>query len=284
MSDIQISPVREVVRSYDALLVDVWGVLHDGIVPYRGAVEFLNEMMTEGKRVIFLSNNPRPGFHTKKQFSDFGLNMDKAVIYTAGDAVREQLISCKDEVFSKLGRKLYHLGSEGNKDILDSIPVDVTEDITQADFLLITEYVLESQGMEVHDDLLKQAASLKLPAICVNPDLKARYGQENRYCAGMFTKRYEDFGGVAYYYGKPDSRFYNAVIAKHLVGYDKKKILMIGDTIETDIVGAKRAGIDSALVLTGNGEKIGDKLFIGETDVFKDSLSEPTWVTYGIKG
>lgn len=284
MSDVKISPIREIVKFYDVLLVDVWGTLHDGIIPYNGAVNFLNEMLSEGKHIIFLSNNPRPGSLTNKQFSEFGLNMKKAIIYTSGDAVREQLSSWNDEVFSSLGRKFYHLGAEGNKDILNAIPVDVTNDITQANFLLITEYISKGEDLSIHDDLLSKAAVLKLPAICVNPDLTAYYGKQIRYCAGTFAKKYEEFGGKVYYYGKPDSKIYNAVFSKYLTGHDKKKILMIGDTIETDILGAKNFGIDSALVLTGNGEKIGDALFMGSKEVFKDSLVEPTWVTYGIKG
>ncbi len=284
MSSIQISPIKEIVKFYDVLLVDVWGVLHDGVVPYPGAVDFLNEMIKNGKKIIFLSNNPRPGYLTNKQFSEFGLNMEGAVVYTAGDAVREQLISWNDAIFSTLGKKFYHLGEEGNKDILHGIPTDTTQDITQANFLLITEYIQKGEDLNIHDALLSKAASLNLPAICVNPDLTAYHNKQIRYCAGFFAKKYEALGGVVHYYGKPDSKIYNAVLSKYLTTYDKKKVIMIGDTIETDILGANRVGIDSALVLTGNGAKIGDDLFIGSKDVFKDALAEPTWVTYGIKG
>lgn len=284
MTNIQISPIREVVKSYDALLVDVWGVLHDGIIPYNGAVNFLNEMLDSGKRIVFLSNNPRPSYLTTKQFTEFGLNMNKAVIYTSGDAVREQLTSWSDEIFSKLGRKFYHLGAEGNADILNGITADVTEDITKADFLLITAFIPAHADLGIYDELLAKAASLHIPAICANPDLTAYYDKQIRYCAGNFAKIYEKLGGTVYYYGKPDSKIYNAVLSKYLQGYDKKKILMIGDTLDTDILGAHRAGIDSALVLTGNGEKIGDQLLLGSQDVFKDSQVIPTWVTYGIKG
>jgi HAD superfamily hydrolase (TIGR01459 family) len=284
MVNIRISPIREVVKSYDVLLVDVWGVLYDGMAPYNGAVSFLNEMLDNGKKIIFLSNNPRPGYITNKQFVEFGLNMNKAEIYTSGDAVREQLTSWSDTVFSKLGKRFYHLGAEGNTDILSGIAADVTDDITKADFLLITEFVPASTDLNIHDELLAKAASLHIPAICANPDLTAYYGKQIRYCAGKFAQKYEKLGGVVHYYGKPDNKIYDAALSKYSLDCDKKKILMIGDTLETDILGAQKFGIDSALVLTGNGEKIGDQLFLGAQDVFKDSEVIPTWVTYGIKG
>lgn len=284
MNNIKILPIRDIVKLYDVLIFDVWGVVHDGIAPYPGSIKFINEMIDDNKIVIFLSNNPRPGYLMNKQFSEFGLNMHKAITFTSGDAVREQLTLWNDEVFSTLGKKVYHIGAENNQDILSGISVNITNDITQADFLLITAFIDSNQNLDLYDELLKKAVELNIPAVCANPDITAYSGHQIRYCAGNFAKQYESFGGKVHYYGKPDSKIYNTLISKYLFGYDRKKMLMIGDTMETDILGANKMNIDSALALTGNGEKIGNQLLNGNVNVFENSVAKPTWVTYGIKG
>ena len=279
----QILPIKDVVKHYDALIVDIWGVLYDGVEPYPGSVECINSMINGGKQVIFLSNNPRPYTFIKEKFIKWGVDIDKAILYTSGDAVREQLISWDDEVFKKLGKTFYHLGKERNQDILSGLDVDVTNDIKQADFLLITTYVDENEDLSAHDSFLREAAKLNIPAVCANPDLVAHHGSMIRYCAGTIGKKYEEMGGVVYYYGKPDSKIYNLVFDRYLKNIDKSKMLMIGDTMNTDILGAYRAGIDSVLLLTGNGEKIAEKIKAGVSDIFEGYQFKPAWISSGMK-
>ncbi len=278
MSSFQILPMKEIVKSYDALLIDIWGVMYDGINSYPGAVESLNSMIEDNKRIVFLSNNPRPYTLSKDRFESWGIDMTKASIYTSGDAVREQLVAWNDDVFRSLGRKFYHLGGFRNKDILSGIKADVTENLREADFLLITVYVDEGEDLNAYDALLQEASNLKIPAVCANPDEVAQQGGMLRYCAGTFGKKYEELGGVVHYYGKPDTRIYNIVLARFLSEFDKSKILMIGDTIDTDILGATRAGIDSALVLTGNGKEIVERIVSGVEDIFAGMQAKPTWI------
>lgn len=282
MNNYQVLSIKEIIVPYQVLLIDIWGVVYNGVGPYEGAVECLNKMIEDGKRVIFLSNNPRKYTFAKEKLSSFGIDMQKASIYTSGDAVREQLLAWNDDVFKNLGRKLYHLGEARNKEILADIKVDVTTDIKQADFLLITAYLDEGEDLNVYDHLLKEAADLKIPAICANPDVAVPQGDSIRYCAGMIGKLYEEMGGIVHYYGKPDVRMFNAVLNKYLSDYDKSKILMIGDTIDTDILGANRANLDSALVLTGNGRAIAEEIKAGTADIFAGLPAKPTWITYGM--
>ena len=283
MNQLSPLPLREILKNYDALIFDIWGVLYDGVGPYPGVVAFLNDIIDIGKRVIFLSNNPRPSDIISGKFADMGVNMEKAKVYTSGDAFREQLISWDDEVFQNLGKKCYHLGADRNQDILRDMKIDLTDDINQADFLLITAFINENEDLKMHDDLLQKAVKLNIPGICPNPDLTAHQVDKIIYCPGTFSKRYEAMGGVVHYYGKPALRMFNSVINKHLSDLDRSRILMIGDTIDTDILGANRAEIHSALVLTGNGEEIAAKLSAGEKDIFKNCQAKPTWITDGVK-
>ena len=276
-----IKNIHEIVKPYNALIIDIWGVIYDGTDPYKDAVACLNKMMADCKTILFLSNAPRPGILSKQRFIDWGINMQNALVYTSGDAVREQLISWNDEVFKNLGRKIYHLGEEKNQDILAGIDVNLVQDIKLADFLLITNYTDEAEELNSYDSLFKQAIDLNLPAICANPDIGLIFSNSVRYCAGSFAKKYSELGGIVHYYGKPDVRIYNTVLERYLSKYERNKILMIGDTIETDVVGAKAAGIDSTLVLTGNGQKFVPLL--NNHDIFKNCPAEPNWLCHGLE-
>ena len=277
-----IYPIREITKNYDALIFDIWGVIYEGAEPYKNAIEFLNQMNKEGKKIIFLSNAPRPGYLSHKRFIDWGMNMDNVNVYTSGDQVREQLNNWNDDIFKDLGRKFYHLGAEKNLDITAGLDVDMTTDIKQANFLLLSLFMDEHEDLTSHNDLLKEAINLSLPAICANPDISVRSNNKTIYCSGTFAKQYTELGGITHYYGKPKSSIFNLVLERYLANYDRKKILMIGDTIETDIVGATKVGLDSALVLTGNGQKFATKLKNGDEDVFKACQARPSWLSYGI--
>ncbi len=283
MNSARILPLIEVVKPYDVLIFDIWGVLYDGVNLYPDTLAFLNQVIDEGKKVIFLSNTPRPGSIMANKFIDWGFDMRKATIYTSGDALREQLAYWNDEVFKNLGKKCYHIGADRNQDLLKDIVIDLTENIKEADFILITAYSDENEDLSIYDADLKEAANLKLEAICPNPDLIVQQSNGIRYCAGTFAKKYEALDGLVHYYGKPEIRIFNGLFNKHLKNIEKSKILMIGDTMNTDILGANRAGIDSALVLTGNGEEISAKILNGVDNIFKDYQSEPTWITDGVK-
>ncbi|MGB4192334.1 MAG: TIGR01459 family HAD-type hydrolase [Rickettsiales bacterium] len=281
----KILSIEDIIEKYDAIISDIWGVIHDGYAPYEKSINILNKMLIKGKKIILLSNTPRPGDLSKKTMMDWGINMNDIPIYTSGDAVREQLVSWNDDVFSKLGRKFYHLGENRNQDLLSNLEVERVDELSEANFILISAFIDDDENIDCFDYILEEAAKYNLPAICANPDLVANHGLQLRYCAGAFSERYQKLGGVVYYYGKPDTRIYNNVINK-FKDYnimDKNKILMIGDTLETDILGANKVGIDSVLVTSGNGKKIYDKIKIGNPDIYEGFEARPTWLSYGMR-
>lgn len=275
--------LEKIVENYDAFLIDLWGVVHDGYAPYENSINFINKLVANKKPLTFLSNSPRPGIVSKKQLLDWGINIDNIDIYTSGDAVREQLVSWSDEVFSKLGKTFYHLSEIRNKDLLSNLNINRTDDLSEANFLLITAYLDDDESIDTFDYILKEAATLNLPAVCANPDMTIQHGLQLRYTAGTIAQRYKDLGGIVYYYGKPYQGVYDTVINKYLsMNISKNKMLMIGDTLETDIKGANNANIDSALVLTGNGKGIYTKIKSNENNIFYDSSITPTWITFGM--
>jgi HAD superfamily hydrolase (TIGR01459 family) len=271
--------LKEIQHQYDAFIVDIWGVVYDGINAYKGVIDSLNSIINSDKPLLFLSNVPRPSDVTKQKLIELGLNMNKAKIYSSGDLCIEQLKIWNHKDLINLGKKFYHLGEARNKDILSGLDLSSEDDIKDVDFILLTVYVDEDENLNQYDELLAEAHSLKLPIICANPDISVLHGNKKRYCAGYFAKKYQELGGVVYYYGKPDNKIFNkafSILANNR-DLDKKKILMIGDTMETDIFGANNSGIDSLLVLTGNGKDIAENF-----DLLDGYDYKPSWIANSV--
>lgn len=286
-----ISEVSDIIDRYDAFILDIWGVIHDGFNPYPKVVSCVNKLLALNKKVIFLSNAPRPGHLMIKKIQDFGILCLEKDILSSGDVVREQLKTFSDPIFSTLEKLCYHLGAARNQDILAGIELELTEDVTEAGFILLTAFADEEEGLEQYDSILEQGAYHRIPAICANPDTIVIHGNKLRYCAGVFAEKYENLGGQVYYYGKPHATVFDVILTKlkQQGVTDKKRILMVGDTLITDILGAKQAGIDSALTITGNvsvylaenrSRGLPDKVLLEA--LFKERNIYPTWVMPGL--
>lgn len=253
---------QDLFNQYDAFLFDLWGVVHDGFEAYPGAVECINKLINLKKEIIFISNAPRPNTVSIQKLLELGIKVDLDMILTSGDVVRDRLKNQSDLFFKNVKMSCYHLGAERNQDLLKDIPIEVTDTLEEAGFLLISAFLEEEESLTQHDALLKKAVALNIPAVCANPDKVVVHGHKKRLCAGVISERLEFFGGKLHYYGKPHSAiFEDALIKLNKKGItNKKKIIMIGDTLETDIKGAYEMGIDSVLVPTGNGKDYSDTI------------------------
>jgi len=173
--------MQNLISRYDAFIIDLWGVVHDGMDAYPGVVEAVNNLMALNKRVLFLSNAPRPTSGAIKKLLELGLKVLPENMLTSGDVVREQFILWNDPVFSQLGKCVYHLGAARNQDLLAGLIVNETQDILQADFILLTAYMEQGENLNQYDDLLEIALKAKLPVICANPDKVVVHGDGVRF-------------------------------------------------------------------------------------------------------
>ncbi len=279
--------MKELISHYDYFLIDLWGVVHDGVNPYPGAVDCLNYLISLDKSIIFISNAPRPAAVLQEKLQSFGIQATQEMILSSGDVVRSKLISLEDVIYDSPHKRCYHLGSDKNQDILAGIPIKLVSEIQNADFILISAYIDEGEDLQQHNPLLKIASDLNIPAICANPDKIVMHSHKLRYCAGDIAEIYENMGGKVIYYGKPHPDIYT--IALQRLEQDKRyslqKVVAIGDTLETDILGAGTANIDSALVLTGNMGILLEKNAISDkaqgeflTNFFKAGNAAPNWI------
>ena len=113
---------------YDGFVLDLWGVIHDGVKPLPGALDCLARLSRAGKRSVLLSNAPRRASQVREQLRDLGI-ADTLYdgIMTSGEASHLALRDRTEPFFAKLGRRVLHLGPARDRPIiecLDFIRVD----------------------------------------------------------------------------------------------------------------------------------------------------------------
>ncbi|MGI4775401.1 MAG: TIGR01459 family HAD-type hydrolase [Janthinobacterium lividum] len=255
MSSLIYKNILSTLDDYDIYLFDLWGVIIEGNKLYPGVIEIINEISSK-KSVAFVSNAPRSARGSFEKLKSWGLNVLPNMVFTSGEIARQIMISSKD-LLNIETPIIYHLGADRNIDINVRLNLSFISDIDRANILLLTLYRDEQEDLEEFDSLLKKAAVRDdLKVICANPDTTIPNLGAIRYCSGYFAKKLEHWGGKVIYTGKPHNIIYQHLLKNITHDVPKHRILMIGDTLETDILGANMCGIHSALVLTGNSEHI----------------------------
>lgn len=246
----KIVPLSAVKNDYDLVLFDLWGVFFkgDGKI-YEGTIETVNDLMKSHK-VAFVSNSPRLSHEVALHMRGFGVECMEDHMFTSGQ-IAHKLLHANDVIESPV---MYHL-STANYPKAHNFGISMADELENANVMLLTCQLDEGDDLEVFNPILKRAADLGIICVCSNPDEKIQNNGRLRYCPGYFAGIYKRMGGKVVYTGKPgEDLFLEAIVAN---GSPKlNRVLMIGDTLETDILGANRVGIDSGLVLTGNIEKV----------------------------
>jgi HAD superfamily hydrolase (TIGR01459 family) len=245
---------------YDGFVLDLWGVIHDGVKPYPGAVVALEALRRAGKRSVLLSNAPRRASAAQAAMRAMGIPDDLYDgILTSGEAVHRALRDRSDPWFAALGRRVLHIGPERDRNVFDTLDLDEVATPEEAEFVLNTGPDDHKPGQTVEDfrPLLARCRAANLPMICANPDLEVIRGGVRVICAGALAQAYAAMGGEVRSLGKPDPAIYPAVFDMLRIA-DRRRILAVGDALRTDIAGATAAGIDGAWVIGGiHAEELG---------------------------
>jgi HAD superfamily hydrolase (TIGR01459 family) len=245
---------------YDGFILDLWGVIHDGVRPYPGSPDCLRALQAAGKRVVLLSNAPRRAHVAAAALRAMGIE-DSLYngIMTSGEATYLALSDPEaDPWFRRLGRRVFHLGPERDRNVMEGLPLTRVDTPAEADFVVNTGPDDLGSQTEVSDfyPVLESCHAAGLPMICANPDLEVIRGGTRVICAGALAQHYAQLGGDVRWLGKPDPAIYAPVLA--MLGVDRTRVLAVGDALRTDIAGADSVGIDSCWVLGGiHGEELG---------------------------
>lgn len=237
---------------YDAFILDLWGVIHDGQNLYPGAKECLEQLRASGKKIVLLSNAPRRAFVAAGTLERMGIT-DKQydALVSSGEAAFQCLSDPASGFFHPAGNKYIYIGLERDRQTLAGLSFIETDNPAEASFVLLAHSYYDHQPMSELEPLLKKCLAAKLPALCINPDPEVvRLTGERVACAGVIAEHYKAQGGEVVYFGKPHHYVYEHVF-KVLAGVDKSRMLAVGDTLATDIKGAVLQGIANVLVTGG---------------------------------
>ena len=244
----ELNHLSEVFDAYDTFVIDLWGVIHDGISLNEKAIEAVDQLKKHSKKIVFLSNAPRPS----AKVVDFLLKMkiDKkhlSNVMTSGEAAMHAINK------NKFGKKFFHLGPLRDATIFEKVKENKTI-IDSCDFILCTglfdeddpdlnKVQLHENDLDYYKNFLIKHISKKL--VCTNPDLIVHRGNKEEYCAGYIAKIFEEMGGKVIYYGKPYKEIYEMCFEA------SEKVLAIGDNLRTDIKGANNLNIDCIFISEG---------------------------------
>jgi len=240
--------LSEVFDAYDTFVIDLWGVIHNGIKLNEKAIEAVSQLKKKSKKIVFLSNAPRPSLKVVNFLLKMKMNKQYlSNVMTSGEAAMHAINQ------NKFGKTFFHLGPPRDASIFEKVKENKTS-IDRCDFILCTglfdeddpdlnEPQLHENDLEYYKNFLSKYTSRKL--VCTNPDLTVHRGTKEEYCAGYIAKIFEELGGKVTYYGKPYKEIYEMCFKKN------EKVLAIGDNLRTDIKGANNLNKDCLFISNG---------------------------------
>ena len=254
---------------YDDFLLDMDGVIYLGRQPIPDAVEFITRLRALGKRVLFLTNNSR---YTRAEYRDklaaMGIEAREEEFFTSSVATASFL----EENYDLEGKTVYFIGGRGLEEALTGTGLGLLngEEGRRADFVVV------GWDLELTYDKLRIATlALHDGATFIATNRDATFPAPDGLWpgAGTIVSALETAAGrEASVVGKPNA--YMIQSAVYGSGGKADTTLMIGDRLETDILGGWRAGLDTCLVLTGVASREELDGYTPQPDIVVESLLE----------
>lgn len=248
--------LAELIDRYDGFILDMWGVLHNGVHPFEGVLDALEQLRQAGKRCVILSNAPRRLTAVIERATVIGIpeRLYDGIMSSGEDAWRHlatRHAAEADPWYRALGPRLWYMGQSRDADILDGLDFEPAMDAGKADVILNVGPAPLEEGVADYETQLQLGAAAGVPMVCANPDRVVVVGERQTDCAGALADRYIELGGSVRWHGKPDPGIYRPCLDMLGLTEHKDRVLAIGDSLTTDIAGANAAGIACALVPGG---------------------------------
>ena len=249
-----LNSIDAIADRYDAVLCDVWGVIHNGKRIYPAAAAALTRLRQAGKQVILLTNVPKPRGPIPGQLDRIGFPRSAwDAIVTSGDAIRFELAQ-------RAPGPMYKIGPVEDAPLWEGLGLEFAP-LESARFIGVSGLNGWNEAPEAYAETLRGARQRDLELLSANPDIVVRVGDELIWCAGALARDYEEMGGRVVMAGKPYPPIYalayNELAALAGRAVPKARILAIGDGVPTDVIGANSQGIDVVFIASGmHGEAL----------------------------
>jgi HAD superfamily hydrolase (TIGR01450 family) len=266
----RISGLSDIAGNYAGMLIDQFGVLHDGEKLYPGTLETLAELHRRGIAVVVMTNSGKRATANRERLTRLGIPRDLYLdAVSSGEVAYQELTALLRHgedagegdysLRSRLRSALAHTGSsradapnafiigrKGDAYGFDGIPL--VGDPRESDVILILGSDAPRTSL---DDYRRMFEGLVIPAICCNPDRYMLKPSGLEPAPGAIATLYEEMGGDVIWIGKP----YPAIYCHALKLLDRRgPVLCIGDSPEHDVAGGRNAGLQVLLVRTGVSE------------------------------
>ncbi|SIS55441.1 HAD-superfamily class IIA hydrolase, TIGR01459 [Roseivivax lentus] len=247
--------LSDIAAPYDALFVDLWGCVHNGVRAYDDAITALQAFRATGGKVVLLTNAPRPRDSVARQIAKLGVPEDAwDTIATSGDSARAAMFR------GAVGQKVWFMGEAHDESFFSPLhlvadPVEITRvDLEDAEGIVCCGPFDPHADPSTLRPQLLYAKQKRLKLLCANPDIVVDRGETREWCAGAVARLYTEMGGESLYFGKPHPPIYDLArnrLAELGVAPSDANILAIGDGPQTDIAGAIGEDIDSLFITGG---------------------------------
>lgn len=256
--------LESISEPFQGILLDAYGVFWGGsavgLLP--GCKTAMERLMARGKIIGILSNTTQLAKKEIEKLKGHGIVQGEHFhFYVTSGMVAKQMLLTDNLPFPTPNKRSFLLGAPHPKfashhAIFQDTLFQETDDLSQADFIYISIPHIEGKDQTDPESFRNQIAGFKdisIPMMCINPDRFAHEGNPPRAVVrqGSLAAMHEEQGGQVFYIGKPSDGMYSTAMQAFLeFGVsDRQKVLMVGDTPETDIRGARKYGMPSALVI-----------------------------------
>ena len=263
-----IKSISDIISIYDVFILDQWGVMHDGFKGYNSAINLVEELIKENKKLIIISNSSKRKLSSIYKLNSLGFNKNHFIeVMTSGEMIWHEICNSIQNYGSDL-INCFHIFDSSKEDGLvfrnGLEKFNFVSNINKANFILACTPFENTEPID-YIPILRDSLDRNLIMFCANPDYVTvhKNNDKNIYCMGTIADLYEHMGGKVVILGKPSKEIYEQS-CKKIENFNKSKIVAIGDSLDHDILGAKNFDIDSVLISTGihkdlfdNGLEIG---------------------------
>lgn len=265
--------------NFDVFYIDQFGVLHDGVRPYSGAIECLAKLKKLDKQVVLLSNSGKRAAANIARLAELGFVRDLFDhVVTSGEVAWKGISEGEFGQPFVGGKKMFLVGHEGYDYGYERIGIGPAAEAASSDFVMIAASRAPKLTLEQYGELLASAAAAGVPALCCNPDRLMLTTEGLQPSAGEIAALYERLGGKVVFVGKPYGAMYSFA-KRQIHGSEALRSIAMGDSMEHDIAGGRKAGLATALVLTGLSSGLTDR-DVRERVAFHDAV--PDFVMPGL--
>jgi HAD superfamily hydrolase (TIGR01459 family) len=257
-----ITLVEQIADRFDHVLLDQWGVLHHGKDVFAEARDCVAALHARGKTILVLSNSGKRSADNLRRITKSGLPPELYDgVLSSGEVAWQGLRDRKAVPFTQVGRRCFLLSRDHDRGVVGDLDLELVP-LEAADFFLLSGLDDAETDLGAWRDRLAGAAARKMPMICANPDLTMFTASGLLPAPGALAQSYENLGGQVAYIGKPHRVMFDAAL-QILGNPAPERVLMVGDSLDTDILGGRGAGILTLLITSG----VHREALVGATDM-----------------